>query len=149
MQREPTLFDGSDRPIPRARVVTHLPLEPDRSDVDVYRAPELPPVLTEDARLTLDGSMHSVSALVEALGEQLAEAWNWRKEHSELLAQPQKQWPQIDHAAAQDRRQPFTGYAPGSHAYNPGMFGGHPDTVRRLQSAALMDNQRHEWQQFD
>ena len=36
--REPVLYDPSGRPIPRARVVTHLPLEPDRSDMDVHRA---------------------------------------------------------------------------------------------------------------
>ena len=145
--REEMLYDANGRPILRARVVTHLPLDPDRSDMDVHRAPELPPVLTEDARQTLEGSMHSVSALVEVLGEQLAAAWNWRREHPEILTQPKEQWPQIGHAATRNR--PFTGYAPGRHAYNPGVFGGHPDTVRRLQSAALTDNRRHEWQQFD
>ena len=149
VRREETLYDASGRPIPRARVVTHLPLEPDRSDMDVLRTPELPPVLTEDARQTLEGAMRSVSAVVEALGEQLAAAWNWRKEHREVLRQPLEQWPQLDHVAGRNRQQPFTGYAPGSHAYNPRIFGGHPGTVRRLQAAALTDNQRHEWQQFD
>ena len=147
--REALLYDASGRPILRACVVTHLPLEPDRSDMDVLRAPEVPPVLTEDARQTLGGSMRSVSALIDALGEQLAAVWNWRQEHPEILPQPRGQWPQIGHAATRNRQPPFTGYAPGSHAYNPGMFGLHPDTARRLQAAALMDNQRQEWQQFD
>lgn len=147
--REPVLCDATGRPILRARVVTHLPLEPDRSDIDVYREPDLPPVLTEDVRQTLQGAMRSVCALVEALGVQLAVAWEWRKEHPAELPQPRAQWPEVGHTARPDRQPRFTGYAPGSHAYRPGMFAGHPDTVRRLRAAALMDHQRHEWQQFD
>ena len=50
VRREPVLCDASGRPIQRARVVTHLPLEPDRSDMDVHREPDLSPVLTEDVR---------------------------------------------------------------------------------------------------
>ena len=147
--REPVLCDASGRPIQRARVVTHLPLEPDRSDMDVHREPDLPPVLTEDVRQTLEGSMRSVCALVEALGEQLAAAWAWRKEQPAKLPQPRAQWPCVGHTTTPNRQPPFAGYAPGSHAYEPGIFSSHPDTVRRLLAAALMDHQRHEWRQFD
>ena len=147
--REPVLCDASGRPILRTSVVTHLPLEPDRSDMDVYREPDLPPVLTEDVRQTLQGSMRSVCALVEDLGEQLAASWEWRKEHPAILLQPRAQWLHAGHTATLNRQPPFAGYAPGSHAYDPGMFGLHPDTARRLLAAALMDRQRHEWRRFD
>ena len=93
--------------------------------------------------------MRSVCALVEALGEQLAVAWEWRKEHPAELSQPLTQWLHVGHTETPNRQPPFAGYAPGSHAYEPGMFGSHPDTVRRLRAAALMDNQRHEWRRFD
>ena len=147
--RESELCDASGKPILRARIVTHLPLEPDRSDMDVHREPDLPPVLTEDVRQTLEGSMRSVCALVEALGEQLSVAWEWWKEYPAKLTQPQAQWPHVGHTATPSRRPRFAGYAPGSHAYKPGMFSSHPDTAARLLAAALMDHQRHEWRRFD
>ena len=147
--REPALCDPRGRPILRTRVVNHLPLEPGRSDMDVHREPDVPPVLTEDVRQTLEGSMRSVCALVEALGEQLAAAWEWRRKHPAMLTQPRAQWLRVDHAATPDRPPPFAGYAPGSYAYDPGMFNLHPDTARRLRAAALMDQQREEWGQFD
>lgn len=149
LPRAPVLYDANGRPIQRARIVTHLPVEPNRSDIDVHRDPEAPPVLTEDARQTLEGAMRSVRALIEALGEQLAAAWERRKLHPAMLAQPRVQWQRVDHAGTPSPRQTFAGYAPGSHAYRPGMFGSHPETVRRLCAAALMDHQRHQWAQFD
>ena len=117
--------------------------------MDVHREPDLPPVLTEDVRQTLEGAMRSVCALVEALGEQLAVAWACRKEHPAKLTQPRAQWRQVGHTATPNRQPPFAGYAPGSHAYKPGIFNSHPDTARRLLAAALMDHQRHEWRRFD
>ena len=93
--------------------------------------------------------MRSVCALVEALGEQLAAAWEWRKEHPAELSQPQAQWRDVGHTETPNRQPPFAGYAPGSHAYNPEMFVTNPETARRLRAAALMDHQRHEWRQFD
>ena len=148
VSRETVLYDASGGPIPRARVVNHLPLEPDRSDVDVYRKLDLPPVLTEDVRHTLKGLMRSVCALVEALGEQLAAAWEWRKEHPEKLSQPTAQWPVT---ATPNQQSTFAGYAPGSHAYKPeeSESSMNPDMVTRLLAAALMDYQRHEWRRFD
>ena len=147
--REPVLYDASGRPILRARVITHLPLEPDRSDMDVHRQPDLSPVLTEDVRQTLQGAMRSVCTLVEAIGERLSAAWEWRKEHPAELSQPQAQWQHVGRTATPNRQPPFAGYAPGSHAYDPGIFSLHPDTATRLQAAALFDHQRHEWHQFD
>ena len=149
VRRDPVLVDPSGRPVPRSRVVTHLPLDPDRSDMDVHREPDLPPVLTEDVRQTLEGSMRSVCALVEALGEQLAAEWEWRKEHPGTLTQPRAQWPRVSDPARPNPQPLFEGYAPGSHAYRPGVFIAHHDTGRRLLAAALMDHQRHEWRAFD
>ena len=148
--REPVLCDASGTPMLRARVVTHLPLEPDRSDIDVHRDPHVTPVLTEDVRQTLEGTMRSVCALVEVLGERLAAVWERRKEHPAMLSQPRAQWPHIDdQSPTRTKRPAFAGYAPGGHAYKPSVFSGHPETVRRLRAAALMDHQRHEWPQFD
>ena len=147
--REPMLRDARGRPILRARVITHLPLEPDRSDVDVHLHPNLPPVLTEDVKQTLEGAMGSVRALIEALGEQLAVAWEWRKANRAALAQPRAQWPRIGDEARPNQQQPFTGYAQGSYAYAPSMFSSHPNTVKRMLAAALMDHQRHNWRGFD
>jgi hypothetical protein len=147
--REPVLRDARGRPIRRARVITHLPLEPDRSDIEVHLEPERHPVLTEDVRQTLEGSMQSVSALVEAVGEQLAAAWEWRREHPLELPQPRAQWPRTGNDARPNQRPPFAGYAPGSYEYAPGMLSGHPNTMRRLLAAALMDHQREQWPRFD
>jgi len=147
--REPVLRDARGRPNLRARVITHLPLEPDRSDVEVHLEPNVSPVLTEDVRQTLEGSMRSVAALVEALGEQLGAAWEWRRGHPLELSQPRAQWPRVGQDARPNQQPPFSGYAPGSYAYAPGMFSSHPNTVRRMLAAALMDHQRHEWRGFD
>lgn len=147
--REPVLRDARGRPILRARVITHLPIEPDRSDVDVHLEPNLPPVLTEDVKQTLEGATGSVRALIEALGEQLAEAWEWRTAHATELAQPIAQWPRVGDEARPNQQQPFAGYAPSSYPYAPGMFSSHPNTVKRMLAAALMDHQRHNWSAFD
>ncbi len=47
--REPVLLGPTGTPIPRVRVVTQLPLDPGRSDVEVFLDPAITPVLTEDA----------------------------------------------------------------------------------------------------
>lgn len=147
--RLPFLRDPRGRAIIRANVITQLPQEPDRSDVDVHLEPNTAPVLTEDVRQTLGGAMDSVRMLIEALAEQLGAAWDWRKAHPDALHQPRAQWPRIGHEARANRPRPFGGYAPGTHAYEPGQLMSHPRTARKLAAAALFDHQRHQWQAFD
>ncbi len=144
--REPRLFGADGRVIPRVKVVRHAPREPLRSDMDVLRQPELPPVLTEDAQQTLQGLVASVCFLVDALGAELLTAWEHRKARPELLAQPQSQWPDAD---PKKPTVPFLGYSPGSFAYLPGQLMGHPVSWRRLEAAALFDHQRTQWSGFD
>lgn len=147
--RLPFLPDPRGRPIMRANVITQLPQEPDRSDVDVHLEPNIPPVLTEDVRQTLAGAMGSVRTLIEALAEQLIAAWDWRKANPDALQQPRAQWPRIGDEARAGRRQPFMGYAPGTHQYEPGQLMSHPRTMRKMAAAALVDHQRHQWPNFD
>lgn len=148
LPREPVLLDGRGRPVLRARVVTHLPLQPERSDVDIHREPNLPPVLTEDSRQTLEGAMGSARYLLRALAERLNAAWDWRKANPAVLPQPQQQWPEVP-PPAQGQAQGFAGYAPGSHPYEPEQLMSHPRIGRRMLAAALYDHQRGQWQNFD
>jgi hypothetical protein len=147
--RLPFLRDPLGRPIMRANVITQLPQEPDRSDVDVHLEPNIPPVLTEDVRQTLAGAMGSVRTLIEALAEQLIAAWDWRKTNPDALHQPRAQWPRTGEEARAGRQHPFVGYAPGTHRYEPGQLMSHPRTVRKMAAAALFDHQRHQWPNFD
>jgi hypothetical protein len=147
--RLPFLRDSRGRPIIRANVITQLPQEPDRSDVDVHLEPNIPPVLTEDVRQTLMGATGSVRTLMEALAEQLIAAWDWRKANPDALPQPRAQWPRIGEEARERRLQPFVGYAPGTHHYEPGQLMSHPRTMRKMAAAALFDHQRHQWPSFD
>jgi hypothetical protein len=149
LPRLPFLRDQWGRPIIRANVITQLPQEPDRSDVDVHLEPNIAPVLTEDARQTLEGAIGSVRTLIEAVAEQLGAAWDWRKAHLDALPQPRAQWPRIGAEARANRPQPFRGYAPGTHAYEPGQLMSHPRTGRKLAAAALFDYQREQWTGFD
>jgi hypothetical protein len=148
LPREPVVLDERGQPILRARVVTHLPLQPERSDVDIHREPNLPPVLTEDSRQTLDGAMSSVRNLLEALGERLTAAWDWRKANPAVLTQPQQQWPDLAPPSA-GQPQGFVGYAPGSLPYEPEQLTSHPRIGHRMLAAALYDHQRGQWPNFD
>lgn len=148
LPREPVLLDGRGRPVLRARVVTHLPLQPERSDVDIHREPNRPPVLTEDSRQTLEGAMGSVRYLLRALAERLTAAWDWRKANPAVLPQPQEQWAEVM-PPAQGQKRGFEGYAPGSHPYEPEQLMSHPRIGHRILAAALYDHQRDGWQNFD
>jgi hypothetical protein len=148
LPREPILLDGRGRPVLRSRIVTHLPLQPERSDVDIHREPDAPPVLTEDSHQTLGGAMNSVRILLASLGERLTAAWDWRKANPAVLTQPQEPWPDVTPTAT-GQPQGFTGYAPGSYPYEPSQLTSHPRIGRRMLSAALFDHQRDEWANFD
>jgi hypothetical protein len=143
--REPMLYGPDDKPVPRVRVLTHLPRDPGRSDVEVLLQPFESPVLTENAEQTLGGLLRSTTALVEAVAEELYGFWRWRKTNSNELHQPVAQWPN----GVSTESGSFAGYAPGSFSYSPSMMMTHPVVVRRMRAAALDDKARPQWKTFD
>ena len=143
--RIPVLYGPGGQPVPRVRVVTHLPCDPGLSDVEVFLEPSRTPVLTEDVEQTLDGLLNSTKALIEGAAQCLLELWNWRRAHPESLHQPKEQWPGRPSSEAIG----FSGYAPGSFKYSPDMMTTHPIILQRIRAAALDDQSRHQWATFD
>jgi hypothetical protein len=143
--RVPVLLAADGRPILRARSVTQLPLDPQRSDVEVFLDPAATPVLTEDSEQTLEGLLESTKTLVNGVSRALLEMWRWRRANPAALPQPREQWPQ----GVSTESVRFLGYAPGAYPYNPNMFMTHPDIVHRLRVAALSDDARDQWVGFD
>jgi hypothetical protein len=143
--RTPVLYGPGDRPVPRVRVVTHLPCDPGLSDVEVFLKPARTPILTEDVEQTLDGLLKSTKALIEGAAQCLLELWNWRRTHPDSIHQPKEQWP----CGASNEATGFSGYAPGSFKYSPDMFMTHPVIFQRIRAAALDDESRPLWATFD
>lgn len=143
--REPLKQGPDGRPIPVVRVVTQLPRDPGRSDIEVFLDQSLTPVLTEGAEQTLSGLVGSTRQLIEDTGQALSEVWQWRRSNPQLLQQPAKQWPK---GAATESLQ-FSGYAPESFPYSPSQITTHPIIVQRMRAAALDDETRSKWQSFD
>lgn len=143
--RQPMLYGPDGKPVPRVRVLTHLPRDPGRSDVEVFLQPSESPVLTEDAEQTLGGLLRSTTTLVEAVAEELCGLWRWRKANPDELHQPVAQWPN----GVSTESGGFAGYAPGSFSYSPSMMMTHPVVVHRMRAAALDDKARPQWKTFD
>ena len=139
------LYGPDGKPVPRVRVLTHLPRDPGRSDIEVFLEPSKSPVLTEDAQQTLDGLLKSTTALVEAVAEELLSVWKWRKSNPAKFTQPAAQWPN----GVSTESGSFAGYAPGSFNYSPSMMMTHPVVVHRMRAAALDDKARPLWKTFD
>ena len=143
--RQPMLYGADGKPVPRVRVINHLPRDPGRSDVEVFLQPTESPVLTEDAEQTLGGLLKSTTALVEAVAAEFLSVWKWRKANPDKLNQPATQWP---NGVSTDSTS-FAGYAPGSFQYSPSMMMTHPVVVHRMRAAALDDKTRPQWNTFD
>ena len=143
--RTPALYGPDGRPVPRARVVNHLPRDPGRSDVEVFLEPSNTLVLTEDAEQTLGGLLKSTKSLIEGTAQELTDVWNWRRAHAKSLPQPKAQWPKGPSTEAVG----FSGYAPGSFKYSPDMMMTHPVIFQRIRAAALDDESRVQWKAFD
>jgi hypothetical protein len=143
--RTPVLYAPDGQPVPRVRVVTHLPCDPGLSDVEVFLQPSRTPVLTEDVGQTLDGLLKSTKALIEGAAQFLSQVWDWRRAHPDSLHQPKEQWP----GGASREATSFAGYAPGSFEYSPDMMTTHRIVLRRIRAAALDDQSRPQWQAFD
>jgi hypothetical protein len=145
IRREPMLYGPSGEPIPRIRVVTHLPRDPGRSDVEVLREPSRVSVLAEDADQTLKGLLKSTKSLIDGVASALLEVWNWRRAHPSSLTQPKEQWPE----GVSTKSTGFPGYAPGFYQFNPDLGMTHPVIARRMGAAALYDESRSQWDTFD
>jgi hypothetical protein len=143
--RTPVLYGPDSRRVPRVRVVTHLPRDPVRSDVEVLLEPSNTPILTEDAQQTLDGLLKSTKLLIEGIAQELTEVWNCRRAHPDILPQPSAQWPK----GASTESIGFSGYAPGSFKFSPDMMMMCPVILQRIRAAALDDQARQQWRTFD
>jgi hypothetical protein len=106
-------------------------------------------VLTEPAELSLAGVIDSTARLVDGSAATLLEAWTARRQDVDLLHQPREQWPdglavpRFDFYGYAAGTAPFVGSGPGSR------FITGPDTPDRLRAAALGDDQRGRWPDFD
>lgn len=143
--RLPVMYGPDRRPIPRMRVVRHLPRDAGRSDIEVFLDQPTPPVLTEDSVQTIDGVIRSAHALVESVATLLLEIWRRRRENPAALVQPREQW--RDGQATQETA--FRGYAEGTQPYDPSHLTGHPILIRRMRAASLEDTIRGQWRTFD
>jgi hypothetical protein len=127
------LYGPNGNPLRKSRVVRHLPKDPARSEVEVMRRDGRMSILNEDAGDTIQGVIGSTRELVQMVGTQLVDLWQWRRQNPTALRQPMEQWKR----GASDETLEFVGYKPGSHRYQPRQIVAHPDTVTRLRSAAL------------
>jgi hypothetical protein len=141
---EPVLFGPDGKPAPRARHVSHLPRDPGRSDIEVFLDMPWNTVLHEEGQRTLKGLMNSTIQLLETTAMHLLDLWQWRRNHPGDLRQPADQWKN----GPSTQSTGFNGYAPGSLVLEPGMGIMHPDTARRIHSAALDDQARSQWATF-
>jgi hypothetical protein len=152
LPRAPLIYGADTRPVQRCCRVTHLPRDPGRSDVEVWREAPFGSrdhlhglVLSEEAADTLTGLSASAKTLINGTAGYLMEVWNWRRANPSAIPQPSEQWPKG--LAAQTVS--FAGYAPGSLPLSPSMAMLHPTDARRFRAVALDDAARLQWSRFD
>ncbi len=138
-----------DRPgsaIPHVRTSERmlLPRDPGRSTVEVLQGSDTP-VLTEDARTTMECVFELARQGCETLAVPLLDAWADRRADRSLIAQPRKQWPDVPSAEPST----FKGCAPGSEEYKPALLSTGPDMTRRMKAASLLDDDLANWSSFD
>jgi hypothetical protein len=140
VQRANPLLDSKGKTILRCDATTHLPKDPDRTDVEAWiRSPDI--VLSEDAGVTLNGVFVSCSKFEREICERLVSVWQDRRTNPALIAQPDLQWDQ------NIRSSNFNGYKPSGGALRgPGVVVmSNPIVVQRMKSSAVMDQQRSLW----
>jgi hypothetical protein len=139
------IVDLAGRPIVRSRVIPQLPKDPGRSEVEVmlHRANAL--VLPEAASDTLAGIRDSTVRLVREIIGELIGIWRRRRATPALLSQPKAQWPE----GASEETTGFEGYRPGSMEYDPAAIIASPSFRPRVLAAALSDDMRHRWREFN
>lgn len=132
--------DGRD--VVRFRLVSVLPADPGRSEVEVLRDGERRPILlSEDASVTVEGIYASTARLVEDMSESMKDIWLRRRQNPTLIAQPRRQWELLEAT----RPSGFRGYAPGSLDISIREMHATQEFGLRLLSASLSDPQRDNW----
>jgi hypothetical protein len=140
------LYGPDGQHVPRTDRVTHLPRDPLRSDIEVFRDSPQSLVLTEDAVDTLQGLMTSTRGFIDMAAKSLSELWNWRRSHPQELYQPAAQWSNLSATEPIG----FAGYKPNSIQLSASAaMTMHPIQVRRFHAAALDDGSRPLWTSFD
>ena len=146
LRPKPVRILGPDgHAILRTIAVRHLPRDPNLSQIEAFADPPRTPVLTEDATVTMRGSLNSSLHLIRSVAAELVEVWKIRRQTPSLLPQPKENWPKglcLESTG-------FIGYAPDSLPYNPHLWIAHPALGKQLKTAALSDDLRHLWQSFD
>jgi hypothetical protein len=149
LQLEPrgaALYAADGTPVMLARAVRQLAQDPGLSDVEALLSTTTnAPVLTEDARTTLDGLMASALSLSEVVSTSLVDVWRKRRAMPSLLKQPNEQWRDGRSSATRG----FAGYKPGSVPFRVDALVSDETFARRLQSAAINDVARKKWDKFD
>ena len=135
-QLVPSKVWGPDNLPARPLRITHLPRDPGRSDMEVFRDPAglEHALLWENIGTTLEGVIKSTSDLVEAVAEELCDIWNWRCQHSKAIVQPKEQWKKPASASQ------FLGYKPGEFSLNFSNIEAqmHPTLIGRLRAAGII-----------
>lgn len=128
-------FDERGRPIVRAGLVQLLTRDPDLSEIEAFALQDKRLfVLTENARVTIDGLVRDVENLVDHLASVLVVLWERRRASPTLLFQPvDKQWTQVRRRA----KRTFAGYKPGETAFEVSAMSMNPRFVDRLRAASL------------
>ena len=139
LSRDVVLLDANGEPIPRSQAVTHLTISPDESDVEAMVKAKRIAVLNERAEDTLSGVFASCREVANNSCEHLISIWNLRKSQPDLLHQPLHQW------EGMPRDNKFKGYLPDSIIVDPVRISGHSIEWHRIQAAALLDKDRHLW----
>jgi hypothetical protein len=132
---ESSVIDSNGSPIVRAAAIHLLARDPSLSHAEAQvLGSQVPPVLTENAHMTISGMVTDLSTLVDGVAGLLLKLWKTRRETPALLVQPAaKQWPKVRRSS--DRS--FAGYHPGQCPYHPSAMNGHPEHIRRLKAASL------------
>ena len=118
-----------------------------RSDVEVFLNTDgHASVLAETVEDTIRGIVDSTTRLIDAIGTLLLSIWTQRRANPTVLPQPRAQWP---HGAAGQPKIQFLGYRPGSSVFAPDALVSDGVIQQRMRAAALMDDQRAQWNDFD
>ncbi len=143
--RDVRLLGADGRVIPRATIAEHLPSDPCRSQVEAFLDNKRTPVLTEHAETTLRGALTSALTVTKQAAICLREVWTIRRSNPTLLTQPKENWPNWPSTNSTG----FLGYTPGSVIYQPTQWRVHADIHKLFKTAALSDDLRSHWDQFD
>jgi hypothetical protein len=137
--RDVFLYDHRGDLIPRARIITHLPKYPDRSDVENWLV-GIDNKLREDAEATMTGVLESAKQLEIAICTRLVQVWRFRRQSPQVIQQPISQWP------VNLRGNGFDGYD--SAAAEPGHdeIRAHGILLRRMRAASVFDGFRDLWE---